>query len=331
MASRPAAGGKQMPRWKPATVLTSCSVADPLERLTSSTPARFWRRFASAGPGVLAAAVAYNLFFALVPAAIPLVIAASFFGRNADAQRQTIDFLEQVLPSDTASTIADALSTAWDSVEGTQGLVVAVSLVISLWAGSRGVNTIMRVLARIERMDDDRSWWRRRLIAVGLTLGAGGMLVLSGVLIVAGAEIAEWLEQLTEVDWLVTAWERLSLPVGVLGLFGFLTALYRWGPPQRLPGFWLAALMASAGTIGVSLGFRFYVENSGELGVTFIAFTTVAVLLLWLFLMAYVIILSAAVGASVARQLASRRSNGTTGQTEELSLGLETMESEIAD
>ncbi len=322
MASRPAAGGKQMPRWKPATVLTSCSVADPLERLTSSTPARFWRRFASAGPGVLAAAVAYNLFFALVPAAIPLVIAASFFGRNADAQRQTIDFLEQVLPSDTASTIADALSTAWDSVEGTQGLVVAVSLVISLWAGSRGVNTIMRVLARIERMDDDRSWWRRRLIAVGLTLGAGGMLVLSGVLIVAGAEIAEWLEQLTEVDWLVTAWERL---------FGFLTALYRWGPPQRLPGFWLAALMASAGTIGVSLGFRFYVENSGELGVTFIAFTTVAVLLLWLFLMAYVIILSAAVGASVARQLASRRSNGTTGQTEELSLGLETMESEIAD
>jgi membrane protein len=306
-------------------------VTDTLKRITDSTPIRFWRRFSAAGPGVLSAAVAFNLFFALVPAAIPLVIAASFFGRNAEAQEQTVDFLEQVLPADTASTIADALSVAWNSVEGAQGYVVAVSLVVSLWAGSRGVNTIMRVLARIERMDDDRTWWRRRLVAIALTLGAGGMLLLTGVLIVAGAGIAEWLEQLTDVDWLVTAWERLSLPLGVLGLFAFLTALYRWGPPHRLPGFWMAAILGSLGTILVSLGFRFYVENSGGLGVTFQAFTTVAVLLLWLLLMSYVIILSAAIGASFARELTKRKSNGDNDETEEITLGLDTMESQVAD
>ena len=306
-------------------------VADTIQRIANSTPIRFWRRFSSAGPGVLAAAVAFNLFFALVPAAIPLVIAASFFGRNAEAQEQTIDFLQRVLPADTASTISDALAVAWESVEGAQGLVVGVSLVVSLWAGSRGVNTIMRVLARIERMDDDRAWWRRRLVAIGLTLGAGGTLLLSGVLIVAGAGVAEWLAQLTDIDWIVTTWERLSLPVGVLGLFAFLTALYRWGPPQRLPGFWLAAILGSVGTIGVSLGFRLYVENSGGLGVTFQAFTTVAVLLLWLFLMSYVIILSAAIGASVTKRRVKRKSNGNGKDTGEISLGLETMESEIAD
>jgi membrane protein len=306
-------------------------VSDALQRLNHSPPVRFWRRFSSAGPGVLAAAVAYNLFFALVPAAVPLVVAASFFGRNAEARQQTVDFLEQILPTDTASSITDALSVAWDSVEGTQGLVVAVSLLISLWAGSRGVNTIMRVLARIERMDDDRAWWKRRLVAIGLTVGGGGMLVLSGGLIVAGAGIAEWLEQLTDIDWLVTVWERLSFPVGVLVLFAYLTALYRWGPPQRLPGFWLAAIGGALGTIGVSLGFRLYVENSGGLGGTFLAFTTVAVLLLWLFLMAYVIILSAALGASAARTLTARRANGGGVESEEISLGLETMESEIAD
>jgi uncharacterized BrkB/YihY/UPF0761 family membrane protein len=81
----------------------------------------------------------------------------------------------------------------------------------------------------------------------------------------------------------------------------------------------------------VSLGFRLYVENSGGLGGTFLAFTTVAVLLLWLFLMAYVIILSAALGASAARTLTARRANGGGVESEEISLGLETMESEIAD
>jgi len=306
-------------------------VVNTTQRSTISSLLRFWRRFSSAGPGVLAAAVAYNLFFALVPAAIPVLVAASFFGRNAEAQEQTVDFLEQILPAETASAIADALSAAWESVEGTKGLIVAVSLLVSLWAGSRGVNTIMRVLARIEQMEDDRSWWRRRLIAIGLTLGAGGTLLLSGVLIVGGAGIAEWLAQLTDADWLVTLWEWLSIPVGVLGLFAFLTALYRWGPPQRLPGFWLAAVVAVIGTIGVSLGFRFYVENSGGLGGTFAAFATVAVLLLWLFLMSYVIILSAALGASGFRTITSRRSNGDKHATAEISLGLDTMESEIAD
>jgi len=303
-------------------------VADTFERLTTSSPVRFWRRFASAGPGVLAAAVAFNLFFALVPATIPLVVAASFFGRNQEAQAQTVDFLEEVLPSDTAASISDALSKAWTSVEGTKGLVVAVSLLISIWAGSRGVNTIMRVLTRIEGMEDGRSWFKRRLVAIGLTLGAGGMLLLTGVLIVAGAAIAEWMAHLTDLEWPVTLWELLSVPVGVLALFSFLTALYRWGPPQRLPGFWIAALVGTLTTISVTLGFRLYVETSGGLSATFIAFTTVAVLLLWLFLMAYVIILSAAIGASASRGLVSRRANGENG-VGEISLGLETMESEI--
>lgn len=305
-------------------------MANTIDRLAGSPPVRFWRRFASAGPGVLAAAVAYNLFFALVPAGIPLVVGASFFGRNAEAQEQTEIFLREALPAETASSIADALGTAWNSVEGTQGLVVAVSLLISLWAGSRGVNTIIRVLARIERMDDERSWWRRRLIAVALTLGAGATLILTGVLIVAGTGIAEWLQRLVDVDWIVPVWERLAVPVGVLGLFGYLTALYRWGPPERLPGFWVAAFVGAIGTIAVSLGFRLFVENSGGLGGAFLAFTTVAVLLFWLFLVSYVIILSAAIGASVARRW-TVRSDGQNGEsTREISLGLETMETQIA-
>ncbi|HSR45691.1 MAG TPA: YihY/virulence factor BrkB family protein [Acidimicrobiia bacterium] len=304
-------------------------MVDPLQTIANSSPIRFWRRFAAAGPGVLAAAVAFNLFFALVPAAITLVMAASFFGRNAEAKEQMVDFLEQVLPADTASSISDALAVAWASVEGAHGVVVVVSLVVSVWAASRGVNTIMRVLARIERMTDGRAWWRRRLVAIALSLGAGGMLLLTVVLIVAGAGVAEWLAQLTDIEWIVTAWERLSLPVGALGLFAFLTALYRWGPPQRLPGFWIAAGFGAVGTITVSLGFRLFFENSGGLGVTFQAFATVAVLLLWLLLMSYVIILSAAFGASVSRGWVKRRANGNG--TAELSLGLETMESEIAD
>jgi membrane protein len=303
-------------------------VGKVLERIRQVPAVRFWRRFTAAGPGVLASAIAFNLFFALVPAAVASIAAASVFGEDQEAKQQTVDYLERALPTETAEFIANALGDAWETGAGAQGIVVAVGLAVSLWAGSRGVMTVMRVLARIEQVEDPRRWWHRRLLAIGLTLGAGGTLLVSSVLIVAGSSIAGRLEDLTDLDWLVSAWERLSFPLGTIGLLAFLMALYRWAPPKRLPGFWIAAVLAAIGMIAASLGFRYYVENSGNLGGTFAAFGAFAVFLLWLYLMSYVIILSAAIGTSVARSWTARRMNGR--DAEEMSLGLETMESEIA-
>ena len=82
----------------------------------------------------------------------------------------------------------------------------------------------------------------------------------------------------------------------------FLVALYRFGPPAPLPGRWLAALLASVGIVGASLGFRLYLERVGAAGGTLAVFGAIAVLLLWLHVIAYVIIVAAAFSAATFRK-----------------------------
>lgn len=273
------------------------------ERVQASSPFRFWRRFSSTGPGVLAAAVAYNMFFALVPALAAMVAGASVFGRDDEAIEQTQDVLALVAPGDVARFISvDLLPDVAASVQNDQGLFIAATVLISLVLASRGVITIMRVFARIERTEDERPWWKIRIIGMLLTIGAVISIIGSALLLVAASTIGSWIEDLGAQPWVFEAWNVLALPLGSLSLIVFLVALYRFGPPEPLPGKWLAALLATIGIVGASLGFGLYLERAGQAGSTLAVFGAIAVLLLWLYVIAYVIIVAAAFSAAAARK-----------------------------
>lgn len=272
-------------------------------------PIRFWERFSEAGPSVLSAAVAYNIFFALVPAAVALVAAASTFGRSTEAIARTEDALAELAPTTVVTWITDVLAAAADDIDTSRTVVVVASVVVSLFLASRAVLTLQHVLARIEGMSEERPWWKVRLIGMGLSAGIGIALLLTSVLLIAGEVVAEALDRVIDSDLALRVWDAANLPVGAVGVFLFLAAFYRWGPPRPLPGLWLAALTSTVGIVAASLGFRFYVRQAGELG-TFAIIGAVAILLLWLFVISYVIMLTAAVSAAASRWFAQRRDLG---------------------
>lgn len=278
-------------------------------------PIRFWERFNEAGPTVLAAAVAYNIFFALVPAAVALVAGASTFGRSDEAIARTEGVLRELAPASVVEWITDMLAAASSDIDTSRVLVVAVSVIVSLFLASRAVVTLQRVLAVIEGMSEDRQWWKVRLVGMGLSAGIGMALFLSSVLLVAGELVAEGLGRLIDSDSVVRVWEFANLPVGAIGVLLFLAAFYRWGPPRPLPGLWLAALTSTVGIVAASLGFRLYVRAAGDLG-TFAIIGAVAILLLWLFVISYVIMLTAALSAAVSRWWVDRRRHSAQRSSE---------------
>lgn len=301
-----------------------------VQRIAQWPFVKFWVRFSAAGPTVLAGAIAYNIVFALVPGGIALLTAASFFGKTETARAETERVLSLIAPDEIAQfVVTEVLVPVSQRVNDREGLVIVFGALLALWAGARGVFTIMRVLTRVERIDEDRSWLVRRLIAVGLTVTLGLSLVLSSVLIVAGGAIEEWLEELTDLAWPVALWSALRLPLALLGLFGFFWLLYRFAPARRLPGTWLAALMTTAGMVGLSLAFKFYVERAETLGSTFGFLGAVLALLLWLYVLSYLILASGSIAAEAARRWARRRNGLPKAETEEMRLGLETLEQEV--
>ncbi len=277
------------------------SLGDRVEQLPA---VRFWKRFTAASPGVLAAAVAYNLFFALVPMVAVLLIIASLIGRDVVATERS---LTVILPEGVARSLAGLLQSVADLLPANRGAVIAVSLVVAGWSASRGVLTIIRVLASIEGFDEDRSWWEVRLIAIGLTVVGGVVFLLTLILIPIGGVIAERLEETTGITWIHVLWNAARIPLASLGMLGFLWLFYRYGPPRRLPGTFSAALAATTGIVLFSLAFQAYLDRAGALGSTVAVFGSVALLLLWLYVIAYVIIMAAAVSAALARRWAGRR------------------------
>jgi membrane protein len=300
-----------------------------LDRLGEMPVVKFWVRFSAAGPGVLAGAIAYNIIFALVPGAVALLTAASFFGKTDETLSETIRVISLIAPVEVAEFIGGALSDASRIVSDREGIVIVVGALLALWFGTRGVLTIMRVLTRVEGIDDDRPWWETRLIATGLTVAVGLALVLSLVLIIAGRSIRDWLQEITHLAWPIDLWAALRVPVASVSLLGFFWLLYRFAPPRRLPGAWRAAFMATVGMVGFSLGLQYYINSAGGLGPTYATFGAVALLLLWLYVVSYLIIVSGSVAAAAARRRQARRSGQGADASEQMKLGLETLEQEI--
>jgi len=270
-----------------------------LDRIEHRPAFRFVKRFSAAEPSVLAAAVAYNLFFALVPIAAVLLLIASLFGKDASATEAA---LSGVLPPDMARQIAEVINGVAQVLPSGTGAFIVVGILVAGWSASRGVLTLIRVLRQIEELEEDRPWWKVRLVSIMLTMGGAVVFALTMLLIPVGGVIADRIEMTTGISGLHTAWSSLRIPIASVGVLAFLWLFYRYGPPRRLPGIVMASLASTAGIVGFSLAFQVFIDwRGGAPGATFAVFT-LAVLLLWLYIIAYVIILAASVSAEIARR-----------------------------
>jgi membrane protein len=224
------------------------------------------------------------------------VAAASFIGQSEAALERTERTLAIFVPEDINVFLIDIVEDATEIIGGQQTWVILLSVLIAIYSGSRGVVALQKALARIERMEEDRSGWKVRIIGIVLTIGAGLTLIVTSLTLLVGRRVIDFLVEWTRFEGLETLWEWLRFPLVALGLFLFLYSVYRWGPPRPFPGaFWAAALStvlvaASSLVLGVYL-------NEVAAANTFAVLGTFALVLLWFFLGAFVILFcGAAVG-----------------------------------
>ncbi len=251
-----------------------------------------------ADPGLMAAAVAFNTFFAIVPLAVASLTAASFIGSDDDALARTEETLDGFVPEDVADFITDLLVDAAEVAGGQRGSIFAISALVALYSGSRGVIALQKALAQIEGDADPRPGWQLRLVGTGLTITAGFTLPAAGVSLLLGSRAVDFLVELTGIRFLDELWAWMRFPLAVATLFLFLWAVYHFGPPRPLPGAWLAALTGAGAAIVTSLAFGWYLNRFG-LASTFGVLGAVAVGLLWLYLTIYAFLFAAALVVSI--------------------------------
>lgn len=255
-------------------------------------------------PGLAAEAALFTLIS--LPALLLAVIGSLGFVAAALGPQGTEQLRELVLgvPESFLSgpTFVSYERTVNSVLAQTRGGVVSIGIALSLWTGSRAVNRYLETIT-IAYNVDQRPSWKRRLLALGLTIGAliGAVAVLPPM--VFGPRIVEWLAPDPIADTTLRMLDLLFWPSVVLLVFMGLVTFYHVGVPWRTP--WRrdvpGALLAMLLWLLASAGLRIYLTFSVQDDAVYSQLAVPIAVVLWLYITAFAVLLGAEFNAEIER------------------------------
>ncbi|MCC6626501.1 MAG: YihY/virulence factor BrkB family protein [Chloroflexi bacterium] len=251
-------------------------------------------------PGA-ASEVAYSLVLAIFPALIFLSALAGFIGAIvgiANLFDSVLTALGRSLPPAALLAITEPLR---DILSTRSGELLSVSIVFTVWAASNGTATMMKAFNRAHGVRETRPFWLYRIvIAIGVTLLLGIVVVAVFVILVFGAVLSVVAVAFLGLDpGLVSLWNWLVWPISAVVLIITLDLFYWVGPDVRQPFrlFTLGAVLAAAGWLVFSFGFRLFIALFANFPATYGTIAGMIVLMLWLNSSALVVIIGAKINA----------------------------------
>jgi len=242
-------------------------------------------RVKDADPLLMSAAIAYNFFFALVPLAIAAVAALTLLGRSEAGLANLELFLADVFPEEVSAFISDILIEATDIVGESQGPIIAISLLVAIYAGSRGIYAVQKALRQIQRVGEDRPYWRVRGLGIVFTLGAGVALIAGYIVVLFSQFFAEFLRRYGLDLGSLTG---ISSGVVAVWIIALLWAIYRLGPPVPFERSLISAMIATAIIVVMTAAAALVIPAFGSN--TLAALGAVGVVLIWLYAVGFVVI-----------------------------------------
>ena len=246
-----------------------------------------YRQAAKDNAGIVAAGVAYYAFLAFVP-----LLAAMALGYGLFADPETVaghaQMLAGSLPSEAAKLITEQLESATQEATGTKGLGLLIALALALFSARGGATALITALNIAYDIREERSFLRKNVLALLMTVGAiiGLALVITTITLV------------NVIDGV------LGQIAAFLVTFGFATMgaalLYRIAPHRDAPAFRYqlpGALFFAAAISLLTALFSFYVANFGNYNATYGSLGAVVVLLTWLYIAAYALLFGAELNA----------------------------------
>ncbi len=250
---------------------------------------------------LLAAGVAFYSFLSLFPAMIAAVTVYGLVATRETVARQTQE-ISAALPAAAADIITEQMEAISSQPQQSLGLGLLIALALALWSASGGVGNIVTAINIAYDEEETRGFVKRKLLSLAFTFGAILFIAVAVGLIAVLPPVLEAFLPSGALYWLITVGRYLLLVVAVMIA---LAVLYRYAPDRDKPRFaWVSVGAAVATVIWIvaSVGFSVYVDNFGSYSETYGALAGVAVLMLWLWITAFIVLLGAEINSEAEQQ-----------------------------
>lgn len=245
-----------------------------------------------------AAELAYYFMLALFPM---LIFMTSLVGFIQGLREEIFRALAVLVPGEAMGIVSQTIN---DVTRNRSGGLISFGVLGTLWAASGGVSAVMETLNVAYKVNEERSLWKTRLLALGLTILLSILIVGGTVLIMFGDRFSTWLAAKYGLGiGFAVAWSIVDYLMALAELFLGLQLMYYFGPNVKQKWEWITpgSIFAVFSLIVASLLFSLYLRVAPNYSATYGSLGAVVVLMLWLYIAGAVILIGGEINSALAR------------------------------
>ncbi|WP_406242631.1 YihY/virulence factor BrkB family protein [Tissierella carlieri] len=249
-------------------------------------------------------AIGAQLSYFLVLSIFPfLIFFLNILSYTPIAREDVLHSIIVLLPLDTQRLIATLVI---ETINTSNQTLLSLSAITGIWAASKGIMALIRVLNKAYDVEETRSYLELRGLAVLFTIALLVLLVIVLLTLVFGEVLGNKLfDFLGITQKFIIFWQYFRVIISLSFMVLIFALLYRYIPSIRngkkinfkhaMPG----AIFASLGWIITSTIFSYYVNNFGNYGKTYGSLGGIIVLLIWLYISSIIIIMGGEINATL--------------------------------
>jgi membrane protein len=255
-----------------------------------------------------AAELSYYFLLALFPLLIFLTsIIGLVLGSGTGMRHALFDYLARIMPPAAYQLIS---ATMFEVAESSGGGKLSFGLLAALWAASNGMGAITESLNIAYDVQETRSWWKTRLVAIGLTIALSILIIAALVLVVFGGRIGEGLANAYgfgsafAITWKVVQW-----PVVFSAMVLAFALIYYFAPDRKRQAWQWLSPGAAIGVVLwllVSLVFRIYLHFFNSYSATYGSLGAVIILMLWLYFTGAAVLIGGEINSEIESAAAEK-------------------------
>jgi membrane protein len=246
-----------------------------------------------------ASSVAYSLTLALFPAIIFLFTLIPYIPIE-HLDMQIMELLRENIPR---GIYDDADQTIIDIVSRPRKGVLSLGFIFAMIASTNGMMSLMRSFDMVYEDQETRGFLQIRGIAIMLTLLLLVVLFLSVILLIVGDAVMNLVNDwhIFKDAWLITLLNITRYLVSFGSLMLTISLIYRFAPSHGRQHAFVNAgsIVASILILAATYGFSFYLSRFSSYNKLYGSIGTMIALMIWLYLLAFVIILGFEINASI--------------------------------
>ncbi len=221
----------------------------------------FIRNIGKSELNMRASALAFTFFLALFPTVIFFFTLIAYLPLEYN-HAEILFFIKGGLPSNVYETIKETLE---DILKNQRGSLLSIGFISALYFSTNGFHNLMDLLNKYSHFTETRSFWKQRLIAIGLAIFASILILISVLMITMGTIVLSYLEKVkyfpsSTIPTLISGFNLLVVGFIVMGI---ISAIYYYAPAKhrKWKFFSSGAIFATLIILLTTYGFSQYVNH----------------------------------------------------------------------